>query len=88
VPEVNQVAVVGKDLARPVVVFLTGGFEIINHVCSEWGGAPLALVFGEQGESGRLDFGGANGGIRKATGGANVRSNVFHKGTPVNPKCL
>jgi hypothetical protein len=29
--EVNQVAVV-KDLARPVVILFTGGFEIINHV--------------------------------------------------------
>jgi hypothetical protein len=86
--EVNQVAVVGENLAGPVAVFLAGGFEVINHVSSERCGAPLALVFGEQGESGRLDFGGANGGIRKATGGANVRSNVFHKKTPANPKRL
>ena len=88
VTEVDQVAVVGEDLAGPVAVFLTGGFEIINHLSGERCGAPLALIFGEQGESGRLNFGGANGGIRKATCSANVRSNIFHKGTPVNPKCL
>ena len=88
VTKVNEVAVMGKDLARPVAVFLAGGFEVINHFRSEGSCAPLALVFGEQGESGRLDFGGANGGIRKATGSADVRSNIFHKKTPVNPKCL
>lgn len=77
--EVNQIAVVGKDLARPVVVFFTGGFEIINHVGGERCGAPLALIFGEQGESGCLDFGGANGGVCKATCSADVRSNIFHK---------
>jgi hypothetical protein len=50
--------------------------------------AGSALVFGEQGESGRLDFGGANGGIRKAACSADVRSNIFHKKTPANPKRL
>ena len=88
VTEVDQVAVVGKDLAWPIVILLTGGFKIINHVSGERRGAPLALVFGEQGESGRLDFGGANGGIRKAACSADVRSNIFHKKTPANPKRL
>jgi hypothetical protein len=78
--QVDEVTVMRKDLARPEVILLAGGFEIINHFSGERRSAPLALIFGEQGESGRLDFGGANGGIRKTTCCAHVRSNVFHKG--------
>ncbi|MNV21166.1 hypothetical protein D3C71_1120940 [compost metagenome] len=78
--QVDEIAVMGKDLTRPETILFAGGFEIINHFSGERCRAPLTLIFGEQGESGRLDFGGANGGIRKTTCCAHVRSNVFHKG--------
>ncbi|MNE55593.1 hypothetical protein D3C80_1504410 [compost metagenome] len=86
--QIDEVTVVRQDLPRPEVILFTGGFEIINYFRSERRSAPLALIFGEQGESGRLDFGGADGGIRKTACCADVRSNIFHKGTPVNPKRL
>ncbi|MNL40108.1 hypothetical protein D3C87_1624300 [compost metagenome] len=86
--QIDEVTVVRQDLPWPEVVLFAGGFEIINNFRGERCGAPLALIFGEQGERGRLNFGGADGGICKAACCANVRSNIFHKGTPVNPKRL
>jgi hypothetical protein len=85
VTQVNQIAVMRQDLPRTEVVFFARGFEIIDGFSRERRGAPLALVFCEQGESGRLNLSGANGSISKTACCADVRSNIFHKGTPVKP---
>lgn len=79
VAEVNQVAVVRQDLSGTKAVFFAGGFEFSNCFVAERGSSPLPLVFGKQREGGGVDFGGANGGIGQSAGGADVRSNVFHK---------
>lgn len=65
--EVNQVAVVRQDLPGAKVILFTGGFEFGDGLVAERRGAPLALVFGEEGEGGCFDFGGANGGIGQST---------------------
>ncbi len=52
-----------QDLPRAEVIFFAGGFEFGNRFVGERRGAPLTLIFGEQGEGGRFDFGGADGGI-------------------------
>lgn len=82
--EVNQVAVVRQDLPRAEVIFFAGGFEFGNRVIGERRGAPLTLIFGEQGEGGRFDFGGADGGIGQLAGGATCAPMYFIK-TPVKP---
>ena len=65
--EVNQVAVVRQDLPGAKVILFAGGFEFGDGFVVERRGAPLALVFGEEGEGGCFDFGGANGGIGQST---------------------
>lgn len=68
-----------QDLPRAEVIFFAGGFEFGNRFVGERRGAPLTLIFGEQGEGGRFDFGGADGGIGQPAGGTNVRSIYFIK---------
>ena len=85
VAEVNQVAIVGQDLPGGEAIFFTGGFELRNGVIAQRGGSPLALVLGEQREGGGFNFGGANGGVSQTAGGANVRSNIFHKKLQFSP---
>src|SRR5699024_6269915 len=83
--ELNQIALVGKNLRRSVVIFFTGRLAFIDGLRRERCGTPLTLVFGEQGKRGCVDFGGANCGICQTASSTNVRSNVFHARTPVKP---
>lgn len=53
---VDQVAVVRQDLPRPEAILRAGALELIDHVGGQRRGLPLTLIFGEQGERGRLQF--------------------------------
>ena len=56
VAQVDQVAVVRQDLPRPEAILRAGALELIDHVGGQRRGLPLTLIFGEQGERGRLQF--------------------------------
>ena len=83
--QVNQVAVVGQNLSRLIMVFFAGGFEFINRSGGERCGTPLTLIFCEQGKRSGFDFCCAKGGIGQTARGADMRSDIFHVKTPVKP---
>ncbi|EWH00168.1 hypothetical protein Q427_20700 [Halomonas sp. BC04] len=82
VAEVDQVAVVGKDLLGAEAMFPAGAAKGLDGSLFEGLGSPLALVLGEQGEGVGADLDGTKHGLVGTAGGADVGTQVFHLASP------
>ena len=76
--EVDEVGVVGQNLCRRIAQLGAGGAEFADLGRSEGRGAPLPLIFGEEGEGCGPYFACVAGGVLDAARGAYVCSEKFH----------